>query len=42
MGFRLASYKAGSVETVSLGSLETVADTLPQIPTTMVGELLLT
>merc|ERR1719500_1638945 len=36
VGFRLASYKAGSVEVASLASLEDVEQTLPQISARMV------
>ena len=36
VGFRLASYKAGSVEIVSLSSLENISTTLPHISSEMV------
>ena len=36
VGFRLASYKAGSVEVASLANLENVEETLPQISARMV------
>ena len=42
MGFRLASYKAGSVEIVSLAGLETPATPLPHISDQVLDSVLCT